>query len=354
MNTIRISFVLMMLAFVASAPLSAEAATAKPTCSLEVTTADGDRERTKKSIAITAAEGDEIEIAWDSSRAKEATLNGDDIDLEGSKEFTVTKSTDYEFEFFSSASKKTTCTVEVNVLAGTIDSTLVSSNNKPTISGTASGASSLELLVVNDSGKTVFKKTVKVKKEKWSARVSKSLPSGVYDLELRTTKRDGRVLLTSETLTITGKNSSAVQSASTLTVANVPLLSGGNVSGGSSVPVAYIQVRNTGSKSTNLSGVWVTQKGTAATSAITMLEVRDDKGVTRGTATNTGSLFDKNGKALAPANVELLAGESRLFTVRATARAGASGSIVLEVTRLDTASKVSGSLPIPGVTWNII
>jgi len=84
------------------------------------------------------------------------------------------------------------------------------------------------------------------------------------------------------------------------------------------------------------------------------LEVRDDKGVTRGKSTSV--TFGSNG-AFAPTDVILGAGETRLFTIRATLSSLASSYIgkqlVMSVTSIKTTGSAKGAFPIAGTTWTI-
>lgn len=149
-----------------------------------------------------------------------------------------------------------------------------------------------------------------------------------------------------------------VEGPTTLRVATVPLLSGGVAYPGASVPVAYLQVLNSGSAATVLRGFTLTQKGNASTNAIIGLSTIDDKG---GSVSVTGGVVGQtpfmNGEATVDTEVVFLPGQRKLFTIRAvmapilTAYRGTQ--VTLDVTGVETSASVQGIFPIRGTTWVI-
>ncbi len=142
----------------------------------------------------------------------------------------------------------------------------------------------------------------------------------------------------------------------TLRVSNVPLLSGGVAYPGASVPVAYVQVVNTGKNATTLRGFWIEQNGSASVSSVIGLTTIDDKGGLRGATGGTpGATPFVGRKALAPTEAVFAPGQMRLFTVRATMAPVLSAyrntQLNIDVTGIETSAAVTGSFPIRGTTW---
>ncbi len=148
--------------------------------------------------------------------------------------------------------------------------------------------------------------------------------------------------------------------ATTLVVKLVPLLSGGNVGAGQSVPVSYVQVGNTGSAGALLKGFWITQNGTAPGESVIALSTIDDRGVASGFSGGAeGTLLFQNGRAFAPtAETYIAPGEIRLFTIRAHLTNSVSPylgtQLMIAVVSVETTGDVIGQFPIPGTTWTIV
>ena len=161
---------------------------------------------------------------------------------------------------------------------------------------------------------------------------------------------------TSTTCTATLKVGSTIpEGPTTLSVQNVPLLSGGVALPGASVPVSYIQVRNTGTAGALLKGLWIRERGTAPEASVASISTVDDKGVTMNTSTN-GPVF-VNGRAYATTNAYFVPGQLRLFTVRAHMAPSLSNyrgtQLRLEVDGIDTDASTTSMFPIPGTAWSI-
>lgn len=169
----------------------------------------------------------------------------------------------------------------------------------------------------------------------------------------------GEEVTCSATLKVVDPSSNYVLGPTTLRVASVPLLSGGLVAPGTSVPVAYVQVANVGSVATILKGFEVRQTGSAPTSAITELGTVDDTGLFSASTSGTRVTPFQNDVGLAPADVVMLPGQQRLFTVRAGTSYGITQyggtQIILDVTGLETspASTIQGTFPVRGTAWTI-
>lgn len=336
-------------------PSVALAASSKPTCSLKVSV--GDKVETfKKTGDVSADLGDKVEITWNSKKAKEATnSDGKEISLSGTETYFPVETTTYSYHF-RSGSKKVVCEVTVNILSGSITAqSLTSSSAKPTISGTATGTKTVQIKIQKeDSNKTLFKsKVVKVKNGQWKIKVSKKLKDGVYDVVLYSSKNTNSENISSGKLIIGDEKDTAPTSTTTLAVKSIPLLFGGTVKAGTSVPVSYLQITNTGKSKATLKGFWVKQNGSANTSSIASLITVDDLG---GSKAESKAVF-KNGSALAVNEAILLPGQMRLFTIKAVMNSNLSAYIgqklMLDVVSVEATSKVSGMFPIRGTTWTI-
>jgi len=142
----------------------------------------------------------------------------------------------------------------------------------------------------------------------------------------------------------------------TLVVETIPLLAGGMVRAGETVPVAYLQITNVGDEGALLRGFWVTQDGSMPEEAVIALSTVDDKGGSRGFVggTEDAELF-KKGEAFAPTDAYFASGQMRLFTIQATMTATLSSylgtTLTIEVAEMDTTAEVYGSFPLQGTTW---
>lgn len=144
----------------------------------------------------------------------------------------------------------------------------------------------------------------------------------------------------------------------TLAVQSVPLLVGGVVRAGGTVPVSYLQITNVGNEGTVLKGFWLKQNGSASVESIVALATVDDRGGSRGRAGRTeGVALFQNGAALAPTDAYFAPGQMRLFTVKATMSPDVSqhigAQLVIDVASLETEAEVRGQFPIRGTTWVI-
>ncbi len=148
------------------------------------------------------------------------------------------------------------------------------------------------------------------------------------------------------------------QGPTTLRVSNVPLLSGGVAYPGASVPVAYLQIHNTGANAASVTGITLEQKGSTDTDAIIGLSVIDDKGlsvaVTGGGAVNAPFSGEE---AVAGMDATIAPGQRRLFTIRAmmasVLTSFRNSNIILDVTGVESTASVVGAFPIRGTVWSI-
>lgn len=240
---------------------------------------------------------------------------------------------------------------------------------RPTLKGEATSTRTVQL-VIREGGeaKALYKsKVVRVRGGEWSLRLPKKLADGEYDVEVycpRVAKGEEvasgeLVVRAGEEPAKKGKKGKAAPSkdeakaGAAVTVTVVPLLQGGVAGAGESVPVSYLQVRNTGKGAVKITGFKVRQTGSAPASAIASFTVVDGSGASRVTA---DAVF-KNGVATAKSDVSIAAGGFALFTVKAnlaaTLGSAAGKNIEIEVTDALGAEKVSGQFPIKGTTWTL-
>ena len=360
MTTAHSKIVAVLLALSCMAmPVSALAKTSKPTCTVLAKTARGEVSL-KEAGEVLVTKGETLTLTWDSKNATKAA--GDkraSIALSGTKTVTPTKDTAYAF-VFSSGSKKADCSVSVVVANAAIDSkTLSSGSGKPTISGTASGVKTVKVLVEDLTGYRIWaSKDVKVKKGKWSVKVSKSLKPDVYRVRVLGDKDAGINELASERLTISEKGATASVKGGSIAVSSIPLLVGGTAKAGTSVPVAYIKVTNTGSSATSISGFTLRQTGLASTDAIIGFSTSDDKGGSRATIGGTeGTKVFKNGVADVPLAATIAPGQFRIFTIKAIVAKSLGSALgkqlMLDVASVDTSASAKGTFPIKGTVWNL-
>lgn len=260
--------------------------------------------------------------------------------------------------FYAAASHQTT-SAELTV-AVVYPDTLVSVSGKPEISGAAIGVRGVRIEIRKEgSSKILYKsKTLKVREGEWRVRVAKKLPAGTYEVRV-VTSQGRKTVLAEELLQIGSTNTQAPTAKTTLAVGAVPLLGGGAIRAGQSVPVSYLQVTNIGTQSATLKGFWLKQNGSAPATLIVGLTTVDDKGGSRGASGGSeGPTPFKNNSAFVPtATVTLAPGEMKLFTIKAILALSTAShlgkQIILEVTGVDTDASLTKTFPIRGTTWTI-
>lgn len=247
--------------------------------------------------------------------------------------------------------------------SATIDmSSLTSTLEKPTITGTATGTKSIKISIYKENSKKVLykKSTVKVRDGIWKAKISKKLSNGTYKVSISGANRTTPKILATGTLTIDKGGKLDKKSDSNLVVSSIPLLSGGNAKSGASVPISYLQVNNAGKETIIVKGFWIKQNGSAPAQSVAGFNVVDDQGVTRG---SIGSIENpitfSNNMAYIPINeMPFMQQEMRLFTIKAMLGKDAYKNIgkqlMLDVSSIETNATSKGDFPIRGTTWTII
>ena len=266
----------------------------------------------------------------------------------------------------SNSKTRIRCLVSPSSMPGSLSISAAEVNtSKLAISGTAVGAKTVRVLVRSDeTGKTIFSKTVRVSKDTWKMKTVKKVANGEYSFEISTKK--GRVVRgpvapttnLGGTIKIGTDTNSQASSASTFVVGSVPLLSGGIARAGTSVPVSYLQVTNTGSATAYLTGFWVKQNGNASVKSVIGLTTVDDTGTIRdGVVGAQGTTPFKSDLGFAPINATFAPGQMRLFTIKAVLGNNPGTSLgkqlVIDVESVETKSSTLGPFPIRGTTWTI-
>jgi len=141
-----------------------------------------------------------------------------------------------------------------------------------------------------------------------------------------------------------------------LAVTTVPLLWGGNAKANASIPISYLQLKNTGTETAHVSGFRVTQNGSAtAGNVITRLTTVDDKGGSRG-ASETDP-FGSDDSAFAPTDASIAPGSLKLFTIKAeldsTLMPHLFQNLKIDVIGVETNGSVQASFPLRGTTWTL-
>ncbi len=249
---------------------------------------------------------------------------------------------------------------------GTITaSTLATTDTTPALSGTASSANTVRILVENGKGKDMYKSSkLKVKDEKWKATVGKKLPVGNYTVTLYGPKGVSRDTLATATLSILPKGSTATVGSTggksgTLSASPVALLMGGNIAHGGTAPVAYVKITNTGTSATSIKGFTLTENGTAPDDVVIGFTTNDDKG---GSRTTVGGLEStkqfKNGSAYVPLAATIEPKQFRIFTIKAmlSQNSGAyfGKQLRINVASVDSSASVSGAFPMLGTTLTLV
>jgi hypothetical protein len=367
----------------------------QPVCTITATAKDG-AIKTDSKGNLFILKGEEINIVWDSKDAKTANdSSGRIISLSGTMTDVPLDTTSYSYQFFR-GTKNITCIVSVNVVSGIIDnSSLISTSANPIIFGTATGTDYIKIniakkgdsKVIYDSGSVV------VKNGEWKVGVSNNLPPGEYNVMVSSV---GDVVINNISegiLTIKKINIEVIKpnppvvvpipkpvpvsiptlipapipvpieidpnAKTTIAVSLVPLLVGGTVHAGGSVPVSYLQVANIGNGYASIKGFYIKQNGSASADAVIGLTTVDDRNGSRGSVGGVeGSTPFKNGTAFAPVtNVILAPGDMKLFTIKVVMTSNVSSYIgqqlMIDVQSVDTNATVSGSFPIRGTTWTI-
>ncbi len=337
------------------------AATANPSCSLTVTTEKGTT-TFNDSEKIYTEKGSVVVLLWSSRNATKAITNSDDtIGLTGVEVKMPTKDTTYGYEFTGNG-KKVTCEANIVIAEGSIkESTLTTSKSTPTISGKAENVKSVYVKVYKEgSTKPVFtSKTIKVKKDAWSVKVTKKLADGQYNIVVTGDKKVLLNTLVTGVLTVGDVDTTSASANTTIVVEQIPLLIGGIAHAGGLLPLSYLQVINIGKEVATLSGFNVIQTGNASTNSILSLSTVDDTGLLRSSVDGVaGSSLFKNGSAFIPTVAVLKPGEMHLFTIKAglvpNVSAYVGTQLGIRVSAVKSNAKTTrGVFPIGGVQWTI-
>ena len=354
------SIALVLVILIGMSPLSVHAATKKPTCVLTIATG-GEEVVVRDKGKIFVQSGNELRISWESKNAITATNgDGDSLLLSGTEVHFPSTTSTYSYQF-NAGNTKVLCRVTAYVGEGSIDaSSLQSRSTKPTLSGTVSGTKTVQIQIRKEGSTKILStsKVIKVKNGVWKAKISKKLPNGTYDVTLRGEKGVLLNTITTGVLTIDTSAKKTASSATTLSVKSVPLLFGGVAKAGTSAPVSYLQITNTGKENATVKGFWIKQNGSAPAQSVIGLSTVDDTGILRESVGGTeGSTpFTKN-VAFAPTNAVFLPGQMRLFTIKALITANTSSyrgkQLSIDVTAVDGNASIKGVFPIKGTTWTI-
>lgn len=336
----------------------AEAASTKGSCLLTIETPRGEVDIKKKGEVLVLPK-ERVTISWEGRNVKKAKdTEGDSVALSGSKVVSVSETETFTYHFLN-GKKKIPCSVTLRVVDGSIDADSLSTNQaKPSLSGEASGTKTVRVSIENSSGKRVFlSKDIKIKKGAWKTKVTKSLPTGTYLVTLTGVKTLEINTIATGTLTVREKGTSAsTHSDGSLSVSMVPFLTGGNAAPGSSVPVAYVKLVNTGKTPTSIKGFTLIQQGSASTDAVVGFAVNDDKGGSRAILGGNGNQFKKM-QAYVPLAADFAPGQLRIFTIKAmlgTQSGSYAGTqLKLAVGSVDTDASLPSVFPIPGTTWTL-
>lgn len=242
----------------------------------------------------------------------------------------------------------------------TITSALATKSTKPTLKGEATDTTYVRVVVETESGKKVFNKSIKVKNEKWSAKISKKLAKGDYDVSVYAGKSASGTPELEETLTIgtteSSNSSSTIGKGTTLVASPVSLLFGGSARVLNTMPVAYVKVTNTSTKESGIDGITLVQNGSAPVSVFSSFITSDDKGGSRATNAVTASSFKKNA-VFVPLKATIPAGQFRIFTIKAglgiDSLYNVGKQVKLDVQSIQTGAKVLGTVPMMGTTWTL-
>lgn len=235
------------------------------------------------------------------------------------------------------------------------DDSLTSTNTKPTLEGSADDLKSVRL-VVSSGSKEIVKKTVKVKRGEWKQRVTKSLPTGTYEVKLLESSKKNAKVLDTGTLTISKEGSvstKASKSSGIVSVSSVPLFLTSTIAQGGSAPIAYLKVQNSGKEAVTIEGFDLKQMGSASADSVIGFVTSDDKGGSRATigGTETSKQF-KKGVAFVPLAATIAPGQMRIFTVKAIMAKNAGTDLgkqlFIDVTGIRTNGIVKSGFPVRG------
>lgn len=151
----------------------------------------------------------------------------------------------------------------------------------------------------------------------------------------------------------------ASSSANLFIIKPIPLLSGGTASAGVSLPVAYLQVINSGNTPITLKEFRLQQNGSASAESVVGFIVIDEKNNRVSASDNNVTELFPSGTALIPINVVFAPHEMKLFTIKVVISNNISMNLGRDL-KIDVASatvegdiEIAARFPIRGTTWVI-
>lgn len=328
------------------------ATSSQPSCTLSATS---ESNRAQKGNHIIAAKGETVRLTWTSKNTISTTdTDGFTVPNIGTTKVSPVIATIYAYTF-RNGSKIAVCRVQVDVVSATVNpSSLNTPVSKPTLFGLASSTKTVRV-TIESKKKILYKSSeIRVKNGAWAVTSNKKLPNGTYTVSVFGSKSMNVGLIATSTLVIGPK------SVPQITVTPIPLLFGGPAHTNTSVPVAYIQIRNTGSASAKIKGFTLLQKGTTPTSAIIGFSTSDDKGGSRsvlGGAEGKNPFKDEK-NVFVPLETTIPSGQMRIFTIKATLGSDAlkkiGTTVMMDTISISTDATITGTFPIKGTTWTII
>ncbi len=345
--------------YIGGVPSVTAAASSKPTCELSVAIAGVTTDLHGSSPLLVQLDTP-MSITWESARATKAVdQSGYAVALSGMVTVTPDRSMTYAYKF-SRGSVRTSCTVPVVVVKGSVTAQprgVVGA--KPIIAGRAKGVTMVTISLTPSGTTTPFyvSDTLRVRNGKWTGRVSKSLPDGLYQVTVNGSGKQNSVVIATSTLQV-GIVSAVSASAPLVVVVPIPLLIGGVAHPGTSVAVAYLQVINIGTATATLEGFTLTQTGTAPLATVVGLTAVTDNGVARGTAGNmlTGTPF-VGASAFIPLIITLAPREMRLVTIKAVMSPllvpYLGSTLTLRVSGVTGTLRPHAAFPLFGTVWTM-
>jgi hypothetical protein len=141
----------------------------------------------------------------------------------------------------------------------------------------------------------------------------------------------------------------------TLSIASIPLLTGGTATADTSVPVAYIKVSNGGTAPAAIEGFTLVENGSADEEDVIGFSTSDDKGGSRSTIGGKEGYeaFDEDGEAFIPLAATVAPKQVRIFTIKAALSKDLDpgDQLKLDVASVKSTATLKGSFPIRGTVW---
>lgn len=346
MNKILGLFTLVIL----STPSFVHAATTEPfaSCTLDVDSVNRGSvilEGRKNDVVV--RDNEWLHVSWHGDNALSAKDGlGKVLPVDGTATVTPTTAKKTYLYVFKGADNKTvTCGFTVYRASATFDPyTLTSTKAQPTLSGVATGLKNVMVVIKKDtfSEKPLYKsKLIAVKNGRWTIAVPTTLSSGTYDIGLYAPDSMAFSYMVSGTLTI------SMGGAPSVTYNQAKQLFPKTLSGGTSVPVALVQLTNTSTGLATIDGLYIQRTGTADDRAVIGLGASDDKGGSNGLSGGIDGYtpFSQYHTATVPFSLTLNPGETRVITVTAAfsrITPSSGKTIGFDVYGVGTAAKVEG------------